>query len=232
MVCVTKQTGDLRVCMDPKDLNANIKREHYQIPTRDEITSEMAGAKFFSKLDASQGFWQMKLHEDSTKYCTFNTPFGHYSFQRMPFGITSAPEVFHRTMEHIIEGIEGVRVYIDDIVLWGSTLEQHNERLIKVLQRIQHYGLKLNRAKCQFGVKEIAFLGDKLSEAGVKPDRSKVKAILEMPQPKDKKGVLRVLGMINFIGKFIPNLSSKTVHLRKLLHDKCEFKWTDDHEQE
>ena len=232
MVCVTKQSGDLRVCLDPKDLNANIKREHYQIPTRDEITSEMAGAQFFSKLDASQGFWQMKLHEDSTKYCTFNTPFGRYSFQRMPFGISSAPEAFHRTMEHIIEGIEGVRVYIDDIVLWGSTLAQHNERLLKVLQRIQKYGLKLNRAKCQFGVTEITFLGDKLSRAGVEPDKSKVKAILEMPRPEDKKGVLRVLGMINFIGKFIPNLSSKTVHLRQLLHDKCEFKWTGDHEQE
>lgn len=108
----------------------------------------MVGAKCFSKLDASQEFWQLKLHEDSTKYCTFNTPFGCYSFQRLPFGISSALEVFHRAMEHIIEGIEGVRVYVDDIVLWGSTLEQHNARLTQVLQRIQKYGLKLNRAKC------------------------------------------------------------------------------------
>ncbi len=213
MVCVKKQSGYLPVCMDPKDLNANIKREHYQIPTRDEITSEMAGAKFFIKLDASQGFWQMKLHEESTRYCTFNTPFGRCSFQRMPFGISSAPEVFHRTMEHITEGTEGVRVYVDNIILWGSTLEQHNEQLIRVLQRIQRYGLKLNRAKCQFGVNEIIFLGDKLSAAGVGPDESKVKAILEMPCPADRKGVLRALGKINFIGKFIPNLSSKTVHL-------------------
>ncbi|KAF7643186.1 hypothetical protein LDENG_00243940 [Lucifuga dentata] len=150
----------------------------------------------------------------------------------MPFGISSAPEVFHRTMEHIIEGIKGVHVYVDDIVLWGSTLEQHNERLIKVLQRIQKDGLKLNRAKCQFGVNEIIFLGDKLSGAGVEPDKSKMKAILEMLRPEDKKGGLRVLGTIHFIGKFIPNLSSKTVHLRQLLHDKCEFKWSDDHEEE
>ena len=232
MVCVKKPNGDLRVCMDPKDLNANIKREHYQIPTRDEITSEMAGAKYFSKLDASQGFWQIKLHEDSTKYCTFNTPFGRYSFQRMPFGICSAPEVFHRTMEHILEGIEGARVFVDDVVVWGSTLEQHNERLIKVLQNIKKHGLKLNRAKCQFGVGEITFLGDKLSSAGIEPDIRKVKAILEMPRPEDKKGVLRVLGMINFIGKFIPTLSTKTAHLRQLLHHKCDFKWTDSHEEE
>ena len=175
--------------MDPKDLNNNIKREHYQIPTRDEITSEMAGAKYSSKLEASQGFWQLKLHEDSTKYCTFNTTYGRYSFQRLPFGICSAPEVYHRAMEHMIEGVDGVRVYADDIVLWGATLDQHNERLIRVLQRIQEHGLKLNRAKCEFCVKEITFLGDKLSEAGVEPDKSKVKAIVEMPRPEDIKRV-------------------------------------------
>lgn len=232
MVCVKKANGDLCVCMDPKDLNANIQREHYQIPTREEIISEMAGAKFFTKLDASQGFWQLKLHKDSTRYCTFNTPFGRYSFLRMPFGISSAPEVFHRAMEHIIEGIEGVRVYVDDIVLWGSTIEQHNKRLMDVLQRVQKYGLKLNKDKCQFGAKEITFLRDKLSEGGVEPDKSKVQAILKMPRPTDRKAVLRVMGMINFVGKFIPNLSSKIVCLRELLRDKGEFKWTADHEQE
>lgn len=232
MVCVKKANGDLRICMDPKDLNANIQREHYQIPTREEIISEMAGAKFFTKLDASQGFWQLKLHEDSTRYCTFNTPFGRYSFLRMPFGISSAPEVFHRAMEHVIEGIEGVRVYVDDIVLWGSTIEQHNKRLMDVLHRVRKYGLKLNRNKCQFGAKEITFLGDTLSERGVEPDKSKIQAILKMPRPTDRKAVLRVMGMINFVGKFIPNLSSKTVYLRELLCDKGEFRWTAGHEQE
>ncbi len=87
MVCVKKKNGDLRVCMDPKDLNDNITREHYQIPKREEIMNEMSGAKYFTKLDASQGFWQIRLDEDSTKYCTFNTPFGRYSFLRLPLMI-------------------------------------------------------------------------------------------------------------------------------------------------
>ncbi len=117
---------------------------------REEIISEMAGAKFFMKLDASQGFWQLKLHKDSTRYCTFDKHFSRYSFLRMPFVISSAPEVFHRAMEPIIEGIEGVCVYVDDIVLWGSTIEQHNKRLMDVLQRVQKYGLKLNKEKCQW----------------------------------------------------------------------------------
>ncbi|KAI2646321.1 hypothetical protein H4Q32_029921 [Labeo rohita] len=138
--------------------------------TREEIISKMASAEFFTKLDASQGFWQLKLHKDSTKYCTFNTPFGRYSFLRMPFRISSAPEVFHRAMEHLTEGIDGVHVYVDDIVLWGSTIEQHNKRLMEVLQRVQNYGLKLNKDECQFGAKEITFLGDKLTEGSVEPD--------------------------------------------------------------
>lgn len=126
VVCVKKKNGELRIYTDPKDLNENIKREHYQIPKREEITSELAGAKYFSKLDVSQGFLQLKLGESSTKYCTFNTPFGRYCFQRLPYGIISASEIFHTAMKCIIEGLEGVRAYVDDIIVWASTLQQHN----------------------------------------------------------------------------------------------------------
>lgn len=232
MVATKKKNGELRICLDPKDLNDSIKREHYQIPTREEIISEMSGARYFTKLDASQGFWQLKLDESSTKYCTFNTPFGRHCFLRLPFGIKSAPEIFHKAMEQIIEGLEGVRVYIDDIIIWGSTAEEHNERLCRVMERIQKYGLKLNKSKCEFGVEEILFLGDKLSARGVQPDQDKIHAIQNMPRPTDKTGVLRIMGMVNFIGKFIPNLTAKTSCIRELLHRDCEFKWTVKHEHE
>lgn len=150
----------------------------------------------------------------------------------MPFGIISASEIFHRAMDNMLEGLEGVRCYVDDVVVWGSTLQEHNERLTKVLQRVRENGLKLNRAKCQFGVQDITFLGDKMSARGIEPDERKIKAILGMPRPTDKKGVLRVMGMINFIGKFIPNLSVRTSALRELLHDSAEFKWTARNESE
>lgn len=132
-VCTKKKNGELRICLDPKYLNESIKREHYQIPTREEIISEMSGARYFTKLDASQGFWQVKLEERSTKYCTFNTPFGRYCFPRLPFGIKLAPEIFHTAMEQIIEGLKGVRVYIDHIIIWASTAQEHNERLLRVM---------------------------------------------------------------------------------------------------
>lgn len=233
ITCVKKKTtGAIRVCLDPKDLNENIKREHYQIPKREEIMSEMAGAKFFSKLDASHGFWQLRLDPESSKYTTFNTPFGRYCFLRLPFGIKSAPEIFHRAMESIIEGLEGTRVYIDDLVVWGTTQQQHDERLEKLLQRIKKSGLKLNRDKCLFSVTEMTFLGDKVTSEGVEPDQSKVQAILDMPAPTDKKGVLRAMGMINFLGKFIPNLTAKTACLRELLRHNTVFEWTARHEKE
>ncbi|XP_061129807.1 uncharacterized protein K02A2.6-like [Syngnathus typhle] len=233
ITCVKKKnSGALRVCLDPKDLNENIKREHYQIPKREEIISEMTGAKFFSKLDASHGFWQLRLDPESSKYTTFNTPFGRYCFLRLPFGIKSAPEIFHRAMESMIEGLDGTRVYIDDLVVWGKTQQQHDERLEKLFQRVKKHGLKLNRDKCLFGVKEMTFLGDKVTSEGVEPDQSKVQAILDMPAPTDKKGVLRAMGMINFRGKFIPNLTSKTACLRELLQHNTVFEWTYRHERE
>lgn len=189
-----------------KTLNVNIT----SIPKREEITSEMAGAKYFTKLDASQGFWQLKLDESSSKYCTFNTPYGRYCFLRMPFRIISASKIFHKAMEQIIEGLEGVRVNVDDIIIWGSTLREHNERLEKVFDRIQSHGLKLNRSKCHFGVEEIIFLGDSMSAQGVQPSQEKINAILNMPRPKDKTEEQRIMGMVNFIGKFIPNQAAKT----------------------
>lgn len=186
----------------------------------------------FSKLDASQGFWQLRLDESSTKYCTFNTPYGRHCFQSLPFGILSASEIFHRAMEHIIEGLDGVQAYVDDIIIWGSTLQQHNQRLASVLERIQKNGLKLNKNKCQFAAQEIVFLGDKLSAEGIQPDEEKINAIMNMPKPTDKAGVLRIMGMVNFIDKFIPNLSAKTTYIREVLHKDKDFKWTCNHERE
>ena len=109
-------------------------REHYQLQTVEEISCRLSEAKYFTLLDASAGFWQLKLDEASTRLCTFNTPFGRYRFLRLPFGINSAPEVFHRTVRQLFEGIEGVETYIDDLLIWGETKELHVCRLRQVLE--------------------------------------------------------------------------------------------------
>ena len=121
MVIVVKKNGDLRLCLDPRDLNKVIKREHFQLPTREGIMSQFAEAKWFSKLDASSGFWQMKLDNTSSRPCTLSTPEGRYRFLCLPYGILSAPEVYHKTIHMIFEHIPGVETMMDDIIIWGST---------------------------------------------------------------------------------------------------------------
>lgn len=119
IVIVPKKDGKIRVCLDPIQLNKATQREHYQLPTRDEIHAKFKAAHYFSKLDARTGFWQMKLDQNSSKLTCFNTPFGRYRFLRLPFGITSAPEIYHRTIHMIYEHIPGCTTMMDDIIVMG-----------------------------------------------------------------------------------------------------------------
>ena len=232
MVVIRKKNNALRICLDPKDLNACVKREHYPIPRKDDIIAEMVNATVFSKLDASHGFWQVKLDEHSSKLCTFNTPFGRYRFLRLPFGIKSAPEIFHRAMELVFEGLEGVRVYIDDVAIWGRSQAEHDERLSRALERVQQHRLQLNKDKCEFSRTHITFLGEKLSAQGTQPDPERVEVIRRLMRPLNKKDLQRFFGMLNFVGKFIPNLATKTSILRTLLTDKVDWQWSENHEKE
>jgi hypothetical protein len=159
-----------RICLDPRNLNEAVKREHFPLPTIVEVTARMPIAKVFSVLDAKSGFWQIPLDEASSLLCTFNTPHGRYKFKRLPFGIKSVPEVFQKHMKQLLEGLEGVEVMNN---------EQHNERL----ERLRAIGLRLNKDKCKIGLTEIPYVGHLLSEQGVKPDPSKVDAIIcRVPQ--------------------------------------------------
>ena len=132
----------------------------------------------------------------------------------MPSGLASAPEVFHRTVEQIFEKVPGAKVYIDDVLIWGSTMQEHNERLKMALDAARSSGLKLNASKCQYRQTEITFLGERLTEEGVQIDEDKVSAITNMPAPTDRQGVQRFLGMVNYVSKFIPNLASHTSLMR------------------
>ena len=129
LVCVDKPDGSIRVCLDPKDLNVAIKREHYPLPVVDDITTSCLGATLFSTLDAEKAFYQIQLDEESSKLLTFNTPFGRYRYLRMPMGIKSAPEVYQQRMEQVFEGLPGVKVIMDDIIIHGRTGPEHDTRL-------------------------------------------------------------------------------------------------------
>ena len=231
MVENEKRNGDLRICVDLRDLNKAIKREHYQLPTQQEIMARLAGAKYFSKLDAKSGFWQLPLDSESSYLTTFNTPFRRYRFTVVPFGVVFAQEVFHRTIHEKFNDIEGCETDIDDILVWGRTIEEHDQRLEQVLDRAKKIGLTLSADKCEFRRKEITYLGETLTQDGLRPDENKVKAIKDYARPESKQDVQRLLGMVNFIAKFAPKMSDVTAPLRELIKKGIEFHWLETHEQ-
>lgn len=135
IVVIEKPNSDLRICLDFRDLNTAICREHYRLPTIEDVTSRVAGRKQVTVLDAKHSFWQILLDDDSSKLCVFNTQYDRYKFCRMPFGISSAPEVFQKRVTQIFGDLPGVSCYIDDILVWGNTKAEHVERLQHVLAR-------------------------------------------------------------------------------------------------
>ena len=229
LVVVYKPSGALRVCLDPHNLNKAIKRHHHKLPTTEEILSQMSGAKHFTKLDASNAYWQIELDEESSKLLNFNTPFGRYRYLRMPYGIHSASEICQARIGSILANVEGAVNAQDDIIIWGNSLEQLEKRTRATLQAIRISGLKLRKDKCQFNKNELTFLGHLISANGTSPDPRKIDAILNMPEPNNVKELQRFLGMITYLGKFIPKLSDETAPLRTLLEK--DVIWTFDEPQ-
>ncbi|KAL0174321.1 hypothetical protein M9458_030289 [Cirrhinus mrigala] len=224
MVIVPKAQGKIRLCVNLTHLNKWVRRERQILPAVDQTIAMLAGAKVFIKLDATSGFWQIPLSQESKLLTTFITPFGRYAFNRLPFGISSAPEHFQRRISQMLEGCEGVVCHADDILVYGEDMHSHNVRLHGVLKRLQEEGLTLNE-KCVFAADNIMFVGHHITAERVAPDPGKVRAIMEMPEPTGVEGVRRLLGMDNYLGKFLPHLASYTRPLKDLLSEKNEWCW-------
>lgn len=156
LVIVRKPDASIRKCMDPIDINDQIELEPRQIPNIEETFGKVNGATIFSKLDGKSRFYQVPLDEESSELCTIGTPFGRYKFKRLPFGIKTAAEVFHHRFKEIFD-MEGVEVYIDDILVHGKTKIEHDERLKKVFEKAKENGVKFNKKKMSFWKKSDQF---------------------------------------------------------------------------
>ena len=236
MVTVPKKNGQLRICLDPKDLNAAIQREHYPLPVIEDVATRLHGAKTFSVLDASNGFWHVELDEQSSLLTTFHTPFDCYRWLCMPFGLSSAPEVFQRRMHELIEGLEGIEVIADDFVIvgYGKTQEEatlsHDCNLISFLKRCEERGVKLAEEKMKLRRSSVPFIGHIASADGLLPDPAKVEAITRMLKPTDVRAVQRLLGLAQYLAKFLPKLSDITKPLRDLTSQGASWKWCKEQE--
>lgn len=228
LVIVEKKNGEIRLCLDPLHLNRAVRREHYKIPTAEDIAVQMNGKKYFSTLDLRNGFWHIRLDEESANLCTFNSPFGRYQFCRFPFGIKSGPEVFQKKVVELFGDIPGVNAVFDDLIIAGATLEEHDETLKKVLERARQNNIKFNQEKFKFRLKSVSYLGHELSEDGLKPDLERVRAIVKMDDPTNKEELRRFLGMVTYLAQFIPKLSETTAPLRLLLREQIPWHWEED----
>lgn len=225
LVLAAKKNNGIRVCLDPRELNRAVQRAHFQLPTVTELAARLHGATHFSVLDANSGFWNIQLDEESADLCTFATPFGRYQFLRLPFGINCASEVFHAKMRQLLEDLDGTDSFIDDIIVWGRTKQEHDSRLKALLDRAKEINIKFNKEKCKLGVHEVVYLGHVFDKKGMRPDSNKIKAITMMPEPSDRKSLERFLGAVNYLSKFIPNYSEHALPLTHLLRKENGWRW-------
>ncbi|KAL5006376.1 hypothetical protein ScPMuIL_015182 [Solemya velum] len=229
MVVVPKKENKVRICVDLTQLNKSVLRERHQLPSVDQTLGQLSGARIFSKIDANSGFWQIPLDRASRLLTTFITPFGRYCFNRLPFGISSAPEYFQKRMTQLLDGISGVVCQMDDVLVYGSTQLEHDTRLDIVLNKLRDAGLTLNRDKCKFSTNRVTFVGHVIDENGVQPDPNKVRAIVDMEPPSCVTEVRRFMGMVNQLGKFSSNIAEQSEPIRSLL--KKGNAWTWDQQQ-
>ena len=207
IVPVMKADNSIRIWDDFKlTVNKVSKLEKYPIPKIADLFTHLSGGTSFTKLDLSQAYQQVELDDESKPYTVINTHRGLFKYNRLPFGISSAPGIFQRTMESVLSRIPHVIVYLDDILITGKSETEHLKNLQLVLQRLETAGLHLKKKKCEFLVPSITYLGHRIDAQGLHPLLEKVDAIIKAARPKSITELKAFLGLLNYYGKFIPNL--------------------------
>ena len=230
IVPVLKPDGSVRICGDYKvTLNQAAKTDTYPLPKIEDLFTSLD--KLFSKMDLASAYLQIPLDEQSKEYTTINTHKGLYCYNRLPFGVASAPSIFQRTMENILQGIGHVSVYLDDILVTGATEQEHLENLDTVLSRLETAGMRLKRNKCAFLLSAVEYLGHKISAKGLQPTDDKIQAIRRAPAPADVSQLKSFLGLVNYYCKFLPNLSNTLAPLYRLLQKKVKWIWGPEQEK-
>ncbi|XP_030850652.1 uncharacterized protein K02A2.6-like [Strongylocentrotus purpuratus] len=226
VVPVQKPDGKIRLCGDYKiTVNPQLEVKEYPMPRPEELFASLQGGKKFTKLDLKNAYQQVDLEEKSRQYVTINTHLGLYRYTRLPFGVSSAPAIFQECMDKILHGLKGVGCYLDDIIVTGSSDEEHASNLESVLKRLSQFGLRLKRSKCAFMQDSVEYLGHVVDAGGLHPSPSRVEAIASASPPKDASEVQSFTGLINYYRKFIPNLASILKPIDGL-KKKQVFEWT------
>ena len=232
IVPVIKSDRSVRICGDYKvTVNRVAKLDKYPLPLIDDLFASLAGGKRFTKLDLSHAYQQIELDEQSRQYVTISTHKGLFRYNRLPFGVASAPSIFHRTMENLLQGIPGVCVYIDDILITGHTDEEHLEHLDEVLRRLAEAGMRLKKGRCAYLLPAVDYLGHVINAEGLGTSNSKIAGIVKAPAPRDISELRLFLELVNYYGKFLPDLATTLSPLYALLQKQKKWSWDTNEEK-
>ena len=232
LLVVARPNGRIRICVDTKpSLNRALIRATHYMPTIDDILPQLARVRVMSTVDTADGFWHLKLDDESSRLTTMETPWGRHRWTRMCFGLSVAPEIFQARLQAALSGLKGIAIIADDILIYGSgdndaeAMIDHNNNLRALLQRCREKNIKLNKKKLRLNRDSTVFCGMELTREGVKPDRRKIDAIMRMPAPTDRKGVQRLIGFATYLSRFCPRFSDVMTPIRELLNKQNEFVW-------
>ena len=226
---VHKKDGGLRMCIDYRALNQITVKNRYPIPRIDDLLDQLKGAKVFSKLDLASGYWQVRIAEGDTHKTAFRSRYGHFEFLVLPFGLTNAPSTFMTLMNQVLRPFldKFVVVYLDDILIYSKSPEEHAQHVEAVLSALERHHLYAKASKCQFGMAELDFLGHTISGAGIKVDARKVKAILDWPDPSDAHQLRCFLGLAGFYRRFVNRFSHIAAPLTNITGAKATWRWSE-----
>ncbi|MES9883150.1 MAG: reverse transcriptase domain-containing protein, partial [Sedimenticola sp.] len=229
IVLVDKKDGTTRFCVDYRALNQCTRKDSYPLPRAQDCFDAMGGTNWFSSIDLQSGYWQVAMDPSDADKTAFTCPLGLYQFRVLPFGLCNGPPTFERLMEHVLSGLQWTicLLYIDDVVTFSKTFDEHIDRLSQVLTRISNAGLKVSPKKCHFFQKEIHFLGHVVSETGISTDPEKTAAVQNWPQPKTVKQVRSFLGFCSYYRRYVKGFAQIAQPLHKLIQKGETFKWTE-----
>ena len=229
-----KKDGSHHFCINYRGLNDVTKADNYPLPHIDDLLDELSKAKFFSTLDLASRFWQIRVHPDSQEKTAFSTPFNLYEFRVMPFGLQNAPSVFQRLIQQVLSGVNPndgpsfVTAYIDDLLVFSSSLQEHLDYLYQVIHRLREVGLKVNPAKCQFMRREVQYLGHMITPGGLHPNKRLVEAVRNYTAPNSVQELKRFLGLASYCRRFVPQFAKIANPLHHLTCKGATFKWPEE----